>query len=244
LVPIPAAKAREFSKRLLKWYVHGRRRFAWRLPKRTAYDILVAEVLLRKTTVATVAQEYDAFLARYPFPGSLAAANLDDIRASIRRLGIANRARLLKVIAGRLVQDHGGRVPRSRNALLALPGVGPYAANAVLCFAYGENYPIVDTNVIRVMARVFSVRSSKARPHTDPKLWACARQLVASDRPVAYNRALLDFAAVVCRPREPLCPNCPMNRICDYARQSAHIEKSTDELGTKSEFRVGAPFAP
>jgi A/G-specific adenine glycosylase len=219
LVSIPAAKAREFTKRLLKWYVHGRRTFAWRLSKRTAYDVLIAEVLLRKTAVATVAQEYDGFLALYPHPGKLAEADLDEIRSSIRRLGIADRARLLKAIGQHLVQQHGGRVPRSRAALLALPGVGPYAANAVLCFAYGQGFPIVDTNVIRVMARVFSTRSSKARPHTDPDLWAAAAELVPSRRPVAYNRAILDFAAVVCRPRDPLCPRCPMNDICDFVRK-------------------------
>jgi A/G-specific adenine glycosylase len=160
-------------------------------------------------------QEYESFTQRYSSPAVLAATSADEIATSIRRLGIADRGRLLKSLGERL-SEHGGRIPRSLEQLTALPGVGRYAANAVLCFAYRRRVPIVDTNVIRVLDRVFSVRSSKARPHTDAFLWEAAAQLVPADHPVAYNRALLDFAATICTHRRPHCGQCPMTAICNY----------------------------
>jgi A/G-specific adenine glycosylase len=211
-----ASKALEFQRRLLRWYRKGRRRFAWRSSKATAYSILVSELLLRKTGTATVSQEYDRFIRRYPSPAVLAAASADEISGSIRRLGIADRGRLFKALGQQLVSVHSGHVPRSLHKLMALPGVGRYTASAVLCFAYRQGVPIVDTNVIRVLDRVFSLRSTKSRPRTDSGLWQAAASIVPKDRPVAYNRAMLDFAAAICTDRKPKCEDCPMASICDF----------------------------
>jgi A/G-specific adenine glycosylase len=217
---VDSPKASEFQQRLLIWYRRGRRRFTWRGNRTTPYMVLVSELMLRKTGSVTVAQEYDQFIRRYPSPAILAAAPLDEITASIQRLGIADRGRLLKSLAEQLQFEHSGKVPRSLAQLTALPGVGRYIAGAVLCFAYREPVPILDTNVIRVIGRVFSIRSSKSRPHTDASLWEAAGHLVPIHRPVAYNRALLDFAATVCRHKKPRCAICPMTSICDYYRDA------------------------
>ncbi len=213
-----ATKITAFQDRLLAWYRKGRRRFAWRSPSTSAYAILLSELMLRKTGTATVAQEYEPFVERYPSPEYLAAAAASDIALSIRRLGIADRGRLLKSLGEQLVTEYAGEVPRTMSQLMALPGVGRYTASAVLCFAYQQAVAILDTNAIRVLDRVFSIRSAMTRPHLDGTLWSAATELVPPSRPVAYNRALLDFAAVVCTHRHPRCGVCPISTICDFYR--------------------------
>src|SRR5438067_1840066 len=132
------ARVSEFQNRILGWYRRGRRRFHWRGRRVTPYMILMSELLLRKTGAVTVAQEYEAFIERYPSPAVLAATPSDAIASSIRRLGIADRARLLRSLGQQLQKEHSGNVPHSLEQLMALPGVGQYTANAVLCFAYGR----------------------------------------------------------------------------------------------------------
>jgi A/G-specific adenine glycosylase len=209
-------KRAAFQSILLRWYRSAGRRFPWRRPPRSAYTTLVAEVMLRKTTARNVAAVFDQFIRLYPSPEALSRAKEDELSRMIRPLGIADRARLLRATADALVQKHGGQVPNSERELRALPGVGRYTAAAVRCFAFGESEGIVDTNVVRVISRVFSVSSCRGRPHTDPAIWVTANYLVSPDRPAAYNRALLDFGGTVCTLRHPKCVSCPLSSLCDY----------------------------
>lgn len=211
-------KIRSFQKALLAWYARNKRRFAWRMKKRTAFEILIAEIMLRKTDAAKVAQVYTSFIDRYPNPLVLSKADESNLRNEIRLLGIADRARLLRLLAQRLVNQNMGRVPRDFSTLTELPGVGPYTANAVLCFASGKNVALVDTNTIRVLGRVFSFRSKKLRARDDPGVWAFATSLVPAGKSISYNRAVLDLAALLCTYRNPHCPACPLRNICDYGR--------------------------
>lgn len=229
---LPAPKVQSFRRLLLNWYRGGRRRLPWRRPGRNAYELLIAELLLRKTGVATVNQEYELFIAHFPTSAALGSAPLADIARAIRRLGIADRARLLKALGRQLVKDHGGRVPRTQEELMALPGVGRYSANAVLCFAYRQPRAIVDTNVIRVLNRVFSLYSSKQRAHTDNSLWAAAQDVMEPKRPISYNRAILDFAATICTHRSPRCEVCPMATICDYFARCPSTTRSVTDAST------------
>lgn len=206
-----------FQQELLRWYrSQGRRRFAWRDGKRNAYQILIAEVMLRKTDTGKVAHVYEAFVQKYPTSKALAKAKETSLRDEIRSLGIADRARLLKLMAKQITDHYGGRVPRAVEALLRLPGVGRYTANAVLCFAFRRDVPLLDTNVIRVLSRVFSVRSKVSRPRDDPDLWRFTAELVPKGNAVSFNRAILDFAAQICTHRAPRCMLCPQAPICDY----------------------------
>lgn len=211
-----AKKGRAFQEGLLRWYRKGRRRLPWRNGRRNAYQILVAEIMLRKTDALKVAAVYDSFLSRYPTPQALAKADIRTLRREIRSLGIVDRARLLKSLGAKIVHRHGGRVPAKYEALVGLPGVGRYTANAVLCFAFRRDVPIVDTNVIRVFARVFSVHARKARPRDDPQLWDFAGRLSPQGKACAYNRAVLDFAAQICTSRNPKHDACPLREICDF----------------------------
>ncbi len=218
---IPNSRKRRFSRALLQWYNKGRRQFPWRNGKRNAYEILIAEMMLRKTDSAKAAEVYDKFVAKYPTPVSLANAKIASIRKEIKLLGIADRGRLLKLTARQIVENHHGNVPHDFSELIALPGVGPYTANAVLCFAFREDMALLDTNIIRVLGRVFSVHSNKPRARDDPALWDFAEALVPKGKAISYNRALLDFAAQVCTLANPKCSTCPLRGICDYARADA-----------------------
>lgn len=213
---ISDAKKEAFQHRLLDWYRTGRRQFSWRNGKRSAYETLVAEMMLRKTDAAKVAAVYDSFVAAYPNPEALAQANEALLREQIRLLGIADRARLLVLTAKQIMERHRGRVPNTLEALLDLPGVGRYTANAVLCFSYHRDSPLLDSNVIRILQRVFSVHSSRSRAHEDPELWAFAEELVPVGKATTYNRAILDFAATVCTASHPRCGTCPLFPLCDF----------------------------
>ena len=107
-------------------------------------------------------------------------------------------------------------MPKEKDKLLTLRGVGDYIANAVLCFAFNKDVPIVDANVIRVIERFFSLKSKKVRPRTDKLIWQFAEKLVPKGNAKEYNRAILDFAALVCSAKKPNCLNCPISKKCDY----------------------------
>ncbi|MEM2100223.1 MAG: hypothetical protein QXP45_02670 [Thermoproteota archaeon] len=111
-------------------------------------------------------------------------------------------------------------VPRDRDALIKLPGVGPYSANGILCLAYGEQLPLVDTNVIRVMERVFKIKSEKARARTDPMVWSFVEKLIPDGKAREFNLAVLDFANSICVPKVPKCPICPVRDICLYSSKT------------------------
>ena len=219
---VSPAKKRAFQQGLLKWYRVGRRRFSWRDRQRNAYQILIAEMMLRKTDATKVAGIYDQFISRHRSPESVAGTSEAVLRQETELLGIADRARLLRLQARELVQKYGGRVPNDFNTLISLAGVGPYTANAVLCFAYRKDVPLLDTNVIRILGRVFSAYSAKRRARDDGNLWRFAGSLIPTRKGVSYNRALLDHAAQICTHRSPRCSECPVASICDfYAARSA-----------------------
>ena len=202
----------EFVRRVLEWGAKHKRRFPWR-ESRDPFAVLVAEIMLQKTPAERVAKIFDEFLARYPTPEALASAPQEEVEAWFSYLGLKKRARLLHQIAKEIVRTFGGRVPRSLNQLTRLPGVGPYTAAAVLCFAFGERLPIVDTNVARVLMRVFRLKIKTKRPALSKKLWAFASKLIPNGRQREYHEALLDLAALICKPK-PICEKCPLSDIC------------------------------
>ena len=214
-------KKRKFQRILLRWYEKKKRRFSWRDPNRNSYEILIAEMMLRKTDTAKVAQIYDSFIKKYRSPKSLALSRESSLRHDIRLLGIADIARLFRLLGRKIVKECGGQIPKSFQELTGLPGVGRYTANAVLCFAFRRDVALLDTNVIRVLGRVFSVYSSKLRARDDPVLWDFATTIVPKGKATSYNRALLDFDAQVCTLTNPKCLTCALCGICDYARANA-----------------------
>jgi A/G-specific adenine glycosylase len=209
-----AARARELRALLLAWFDRERRDLPWRAD-RDAYRVWISEAMLQQTRVETVLPYYARFVARFPDVGMLAAAPVDDVLAAWSGLGYYRRARTLHAAARAVVELHGGQLPRTRAELLALPGVGPYTAGAVLSIAYDLREALVDGNVARVLARLFAVDGDPASSAFQERAWGLARALVAdAERPGDWNQALMELGALVCAPREPDCARCPLAGLC------------------------------
>jgi len=205
-----------FQRRLLAWYrVHGRD-LPWRRT-RDPYRVLVSEVMLQQTQVDRVMPKYREFLKRYPTIRRLASADVDEVRKVWYPLGYNIRPVRLHMIARETVAKYRGRLPDDGDALRALPGIGRYTAGAVLSFAYGRDAAILDTNVRRVLGRVFFGPRRSARVRGDKAYWDLAAALVPAGRAYDFNQALMDFGATWCGPRRPRCRPCPMKSFCASA---------------------------
>jgi A/G-specific adenine glycosylase len=211
----PNDKGQEFAARLLEWFATHERRLPWRWG-RPPYEIAVAVVMLQHTAVASAAPVYERFLARYPTVEALAAADPARVRALVAPLGLPARAERLVRLARAVVQEHGGQFPDDEAALRALPGIGQYGAATIACLGFGRRAAMVDVNVVRILARVFSAPAG-----ADVRSLAAQRALLLEVMPQgregAFNTALLDLGALVCTARRPKCPICPERPICDYA---------------------------
>ena len=198
-----------FVEPLLAWNEeNGRHGLPWREPDRSAFEILVAEILLQRTNAAAVSGAYIPFVARYPSPEAVAAARPDEIERRISRLGLAKRAEFIQRSAQRLLAWHSGDVPRRYADLLELHGVGDYTARSVLIHAFDEDIAAVDTNVRRLTSRFFDLPpDSEVLPHL-------ADALAPSRRGSDFQHAMLDFAADVCTARTPQCETCPFGEHC------------------------------
>lgn len=209
-------RAEIFANKLLSWYKKNALRFPWRETS-DPYKILLAEILLRKTTREQVKGIFDELVAKYPNLKKLASADISKLEKNIESLGMQKmRARLLIKLAKDIIKIHSGKVPRDRENLMKLHGVGAYSANAVLCLAYNEQLSIVDTNVIRIVERFFKIKSGKPRPRTDHEIWSFVEGLIPDGKARKFNLAMLDFANLVCTPKSPKCRTCPLKDICLY----------------------------
>lgn len=215
--------ARVLRRRLFRWHRSHRRQFPWR-KNRTLYRVLIAELFLQRTQAKQVVPVFRSFVRRFSTPAHLARANLRLLLRMVKGLGLAGRVPRLREMGREIVRVHEGRVPTRREDLLALPGVGPYVAAAVLCFAVGRDEPIVDANVVRVLRRVYGLQTNRSRPHTDNMFWDLARRLLPKGRAADFNYAILDLAALVCLPRKPRCAECPVMVSCAWAAD--HAEKT------------------
>ncbi len=204
---------RRFQRRLLAWYKRHGRDLPWRRT-RHPYRVLVSEIMLQQTQVDRVVPKYREFLRRYPTLASLAAARVDEVRRLWYPLGYNIRPVRLHAIARETVARYGGRLPASAETLRSLPGVGRYTAGAILAFAYGRDAAILDTNVRRVLGRVFLGPRGLARVRGENAFWDLAETLVPRGRGYDFNQALMDFGATWCTPRRPKCPLCPMKSFC------------------------------
>ena len=213
---IDQAKLGAFQRRLLAWFRRNGRDLPWRRT-RDPYRILVSEVMLQQTQVERVRDYYARFLRQYPTVRDLAAAHPARVRESWDGLGYYTRARNLQAAAQKVVEAHGGRFPRTVEEMRALPGVGRYPAGAVASFAFGQAAPVLDTNVRRVLSRIFVRRRPAGATALDRRLWALAEAVIPDGEAWAFNQALRDFGATVCSARAPKCPACPMREICAFA---------------------------
>jgi A/G-specific adenine glycosylase len=198
---------------VLAWYDRHGRDLPWR-KTRDPYRILVSEVMLQQTQVDRVMPKYLEWIERYPSFDALAAAPLDEVTTSWYPLGYNVRPRRLHAIAREAVERYGGDLPSDGETLRTFKGVGEYTAGAVLSFAFGQRAPILDTNVARLLFRVFIGRGELKRHAMRKRLWAVSRAVLPVRRVFDFNQALMDLGATVCTARRPKCTACPLARTC------------------------------
>ncbi len=205
---LAADEKAEFERRLLAWYGRAKRDLPWR-DIADPYAVLVSEVMLQQTQVATAAPYFERFMAKFPTVRDLASAAPDDVLHCWQGLGYYSRARNLHRAATRAVEDHDGEIPDTVDELRSLPGVGPYTAGAVASIAFGKAEPAVDANVARVLSRIFAVPGDPKSGPTRRALWAHAADLVSESAPSDWNAALMELGSLVCRAANPACDECP-----------------------------------
>jgi A/G-specific adenine glycosylase len=214
----PALKPRPLSRRLLAWWDENRRELPWRTAsgaRPDPYRVWLSEILLQQTTGAAAAPYFLRFVARWPDVTALAAASLDQVIETFAGLGYYARARNLHACAQEIAR-RGGRFPETEEGLRALPGVGAYTAGAIAAIAFGRQAAAVDGNVARIIARLQALETPLIAARSE--IAAIAQTLVPADRPGDFAEALMDLGAMICRPRSPLCGQCPLSPGCAAAQ--------------------------
>jgi len=217
-VPLPAPALRQrFRRNLLAWYGKHGRDLPWRNTS-DPYHILVSEIMLQQTQVDRVLPKYREWLAKYPSFFVLAEAPPDEVRQTWRPLGYNIRPRRLQSIAQQAVEKHDGRLPSDRETLLSFKGIGHYTAGAIRSFAFREREAILDTNVARVLFRIFVGKGDPKSHAMKKRLWALSASVLPHKRVFDFNQALMDFGAIHCSAREPKCRRCTMRGFCRFVK--------------------------
>jgi A/G-specific adenine glycosylase len=233
---------------LLEWYDRHARDLPWRIPPRLRkqgakpdpYSVWLSEIMLQQTTVAAVKPYFERFLALWPTVSDLAAANDADVMGEWAGLGYYARARNLLKCARAVASDHGGDFPDTYEGLLSLPGIGPYTAAAIASIAFDRPEAVMDGNVERVMARLYSVQ--EPLPVSKPVLKAHAASLTPPNRPGDYAQAVMDLGATVCTPRNPTCGICPWRAPCRARQEGIAAELPKKSPKKPKPVRFGTVF--
>ena len=199
---------------LLNWGKQHYRHFPWR-EKRTPYSVLISEILLKRTTASATKRMYEQFMSSYSDLEALAKANREKLEKLLETIGYhKRRTKIMIEVANYILSKHNGQIPKSKKDLLEIPFVGPYTASAILSLSYGIPSAMVDSNVERIIRRLFFRHLSKKKPFRIVQ--GIADMLAPEENNQNYNFALLDFGAIVCRYGIPKCKMCPINKFCDY----------------------------
>src|SRR5438552_14064846 len=207
------ANAQAFTRKLLAWWARAARDLPWRRT-RDPYRVLVSEFMLQQTQVSRVAEYYPRFIERFPDLATLANAKPRAVREQWDGLGYYARASNLHALAKAVTRRHDATLPSEPEELIKLPGIGPYTAGAVASFAFEKPVPAVDTNVARVLRRVFF--ASRLPSPASRDIWQLAAALVPKDgkRAWKFNQAMMELGALVCVARKPKCEQCPVRPEC------------------------------
>lgn len=204
-------------RRLRLWWATSARALPWRAPETSPWGILVSEVMSQQTPMIRVVPYWNAWMQTWPTPADLARASSAEIITAWGKLGYPRRALRLQECARVVVADYAGNLPTDYEALLGLPGVGEYTASAVAAFAYGQRVAVVDTNIRRVISRIFDGVESYGGATTAQDR-ARAREVLPEEvsDSVLWNQAVMELGATVCTSTSPACETCPLNDICKW----------------------------
>jgi A/G-specific adenine glycosylase len=206
---------------MLEWGEKNRRRFPWRT-ERNPYTTLLAEILLQRTPAHRVAEFFPTFIKKFPTPHAIIMADSTEFQTYLASMGLKKRAQWLRSIMQDICDRNDCKIPQEEKELLALRGIGPYTARAVLCFGFGKDVGIVDINVARVLSRVFLGTDVERKPAEDKIIWKLAEKLIPKNSGLLYNEALLDFASLICK-KTPQHSDCSIKDICRYFARKKHL---------------------
>lgn len=229
----PTTNPSAFAEQLTSWFRANGRAYPWR---RTTdpYAILVSEIMLQQTQIATVLERgyYTRWMERFPDFKTLAAASEAEVLKAWEGLGYYRRAKNLHKLAIVVDSELGGAFPTDAEKIKALPGIGPYTAGAIASFAFDQPQPIVDGNVARVFSRLFDDATPIDSTPGKKLLWDCADQLVrAAHSPREFNSAIMELGQTLCRPTSPLCKECPVSSFCTTSRaESLPVKQSKTQI--------------
>jgi len=207
-------KTRFFRNKILRWFNRNKREYPWRNTG-DAFKILIAEMMLRRTKADQVKPVYEQLFREFPNVENLAKAENKKIEKILYPLGLKWRTAAFGRVAKEVKEKYHCKVPKTREDLTTLTGVGEYVAGAVLSIAYGKKEWIVDSNIVRLFKRYFGIQTSK-EGRRDKHIIEMAKIYVSCKNPKKANLAILDFAALVCTPRIPECKRCPLKKECFY----------------------------
>ena len=208
-----SAQKQVLRRRLFAWYAIHARDLPWRR-SRDPYRIWISEVMLQQTQVATVRDYFARFVRALPDVRNLVAADEQQVLRLWEGLGYYRRARQLHAAAKRVVDEHGGELPRTVALLQTLPGIGRYTAGAIASFAFGQPAPIVEANTIRLLSRLIGYRDDPSNAAGQQLLWLTAEELLPRKNVSQFNQALMELGSLVCTPLSPKCDACPLATIC------------------------------
>lgn len=211
------ARSKEVGDAIVSWAMVNKRHFSFRRTN-DPFRLLVTEMLLRKTTARQVEGVYDTMFSKLRTVHDFACADVETIKSYIRPLGMHDRARQISSVA-RIIEDrYGGRVPCEYESLTSLPGVGPYVAGVVEVFGFGNSYPLIDSNVGRLLGRIEGF-AYDSRRSTMNKLCRIYLSSCPKGQERLFHHGLLDIAALYCRPANPECASCPLGTLCKTGRE-------------------------
>jgi len=209
------AKIEEYRDKVKLWGKGNYRDFPWRRTQ-DPYKVLLAEIMLHRTQAMQVARIYEGFIEEYSSVKTLVKADKYELHKALFSLGLQWRIDLIKDMAEILVNKYDSEIPKDKSELLSLPGISDYIACGVRCFAWNIAEPLIDTNTVRVVGRIYNIEV-KDSSRRNPKFKELIAELVDPEEPRAYNLALLDLADQVCtKKEEPKCRECPINYLCSY----------------------------
>lgn len=217
------SQIRQFNHDLLNWFHKNGRDLPWRKTK-DPYYIWISEVMLQQTQVDTVIPYYQRFIDWFPTIRALADAPEERVLKSWEGLGYYSRAKNLQSGVREVNEKYQGRLPDDKKQLLSIRGIGPYTAGALLSMAFDEPEPAVDGNVMRVMSRIFLISEDIAKSGTKKQFEQIVQELIREADPRAFSQSLMDLGALVCRPRNPLCPECPVREFCGAYKEGVQSE--------------------
>jgi A/G-specific adenine glycosylase len=203
----------EISASLIAWFRQHKRILPWR-DNPEPYRVWISEIMLQQTRVQAVISFYERFLAKFPNLDSLAAASEEEVLLSWQGLGYYSRARNLHLAAQIIKNQFESRFPDTYDSVLSLPGIGKYTAAAILSIAFNQQYPVIDGNVLRVMARLFCITNDIRLPETDKTIADLLSQIFPPDNASDFNQGMMELGALICIPKQPRCSECPLAEEC------------------------------